>query len=45
MARFDVHPRPGGGLGYVVNVQTELPSALTSPAVVPRTLDLLLVGF
>lgn len=35
MARFDVHPRPGGGLGYVVNVQAELLSALTTRVVVP----------
>jgi len=36
MARFDVHPMPGKGqAGYVLDVQAELLSDLTTRAVVP----------
>ncbi len=35
MARFDVHPMPGGGEGYVVDVQADLLSHLSTRVVVP----------
>ena len=35
MARFDVHPMPGGGKGYVVDVQADLLSHLSTRVVVP----------
>ena len=35
MARFDVHPMPGGGEGYVVDVQADLLSHLSTRIVVP----------
>ena len=35
MARFDVHPMPGGGSGYVLDVQADLLSELATRVVVP----------
>ena len=35
MARLDVHPMPGGGAGYVVDVQADLLAHLSTRAVVP----------
>ena len=35
MARLDVHPMPGGGEGYVLDVQADLLSQLSTRAVVP----------
>ena len=35
MARFDVHPMPRGGEGYVVDVQADLLSHLSTRIVVP----------
>jgi toxin CcdB len=36
MARFDVHPMPGGRPGYVLDVQADLLSELATRVVVPR---------
>lgn len=35
MARFDVHPMPGKGNGYVLDVQAELLTHLATRVVVP----------
>ncbi|WP_428375343.1 CcdB family protein [Lichenicoccus sp.] len=35
MARLDIHPMPGGGAGYVVNVQADLLTHLSTRVVVP----------
>lgn len=35
MARLDVHPMPGKGPGYVIDVQADLLSRLATRAVVP----------
>ncbi len=35
MARFDVHPMPGGSGGYVLDVQADLLSHLSTRIVVP----------
>lgn len=35
MARFDVHTRPGGAAGYVLDVQADVLSGLNTRIVVP----------
>lgn len=35
MARFDVYARPGGGAGYVLDVQADVLSGLNTRIVVP----------
>lgn len=35
MARLDLHPMPGGGAGYVVDVQADLLAHLATRVVIP----------